>query len=80
MVSAGRNAVFDIGLWNLDLATTKRQFITERVDAKIEAQMLNTFDHTNLSGLLLNVVNSNFGRYQSTRGSRLIQLNFRLMF
>lgn len=76
----GRNAVFDIGLWNIDLATTKRIFITERVDAKIEAQMLNAFNHTNLSGLQLNVVNSNFGRHQSTRGTRVIQLNFRLTF
>lgn len=35
---------------------------------------------TNLRGLQLNVVNSNFGRYQSTRGTRVIQLNFRLTF
>jgi hypothetical protein len=76
----GRNAIFDIGLWNLDLATTKRFYVTEKIEGKLEAQMLNSLNHTNLSGIQTNVVNSNFGRYQSTRGTRAIQLNFRLTF
>ena len=78
--NVGRNAIFDIGLWNIDLSTTKRIFITEKIEAKLEAQMLNAFNHTNLSGIQTNVVNSNFGRYQSTRGARVIQMNFRLTF
>jgi phospholipase/lecithinase/hemolysin len=78
--SVGRNAIFDMGLWNLDLATTRRFFLTEEIEAKLEAQMLNAFNHTNLSGIQTNIVNSNFGRYQSTRGTRIIQMNFLLTF
>ncbi len=76
----GRNAVFAPGWWNLDLATAKRFFITEKFEGKLEAQMLNALNHTNLSGLQGNVTSSAFGLFTSTRGARVIQLNLRLMF
>ena len=76
----GRNALFNIGWWNLDLAAAKRFFLTEKFEGKIEAQMLNSLNHTNLSGLQTNVVNSNFGLFTSTRGARVIQMNLRLTF
>jgi hypothetical protein len=76
----GRNALTNVGWWNLDLAATKRFFITERFQGKIEAQMLNSLNHTNFNGLQTNIVNSNFGMFTSTRGARVIQLNLRLAF
>jgi len=76
----GRNALFNIGSWNLDAALTKRFFITEKVHGKFEAQMLNAFNHTNLSGLQAQVTNSNFGQFTSTRGARVIQFNLRVEF
>ena len=76
----GRNAIFAPGFWNLDLSTAKRFFITERFEGKIEAQMLNALNHTNLSGLQGNIINSAFGLFTSTRGARVIQMNLRLMF
>ncbi len=42
--------------------------------------MLNAFNHTNLSGLQTNITSGNFGRFTSTRGARVIQLNLRLSF
>ena len=76
----GRNALLNIGWWNLDLTTSKHFFLTERVEGKIEAQMLNSPNHTNLGGLQSNLTSSAFGNFTSTRGARVIQLNFRLSF
>jgi hypothetical protein len=76
----GRNAIFNPSWWNLDLATAKRFYITEKFQGKIEAQMLNALNRTNLSGLQANVINGNFGMFQSTRGARVVQLNLRLTF
>ena len=76
----GRDAFFAPGWWNLDLSTAKRFFITEKFEGKLEAQMLNSLNHTNLSGLQSNVTSSAFGLFTSTRGARVIQLNLRLMF
>jgi hypothetical protein len=76
----GRNAIFNPSWWNLDLATAKRFYITEKFQGKIEAQMLNALNRTNLSGLQANVINGNFGIFQSTRGARVVQLNLRLTF
>jgi hypothetical protein len=78
--NVGRNALTNIGWWNLDLSTAKRFFVTEKFEGKIEAQMLNALNHTNLSGLQTNIVNSNFGLFQSTRGARVIQMNLRFTF
>jgi hypothetical protein len=76
----GRNALFNIGAWNLDAGLAKRFFITERLQGKFEAQMLNAFNHTNLSGLQAQITNGNFGQFTSTRGARVIQFNLRVEF
>jgi hypothetical protein len=78
--TVGRNAVFNPSWWNWDISTAKHFFITEKFEAKLEAQMLNAFNHTNLSGLQGAVTNSNFGLFTSTRGARVIQMNLRLTF
>src|SRR5262249_37814695 len=78
--NVGRNALFNIGWWNLDLTTAKHFYLTEKVEGKIEAQMLNSLNHTNLSGLQSNLTSSAFGNFTSTRGARVIQFNLRLSF
>ena len=78
--SVGRNSVFNPGWWNLDAAITKRFFVTERVQGKFETQMLNSLNHTNLSGLETRLNRGNFGQFTSTRGARVIQFNVRLEF
>ena len=76
----GRNALWNVGWWNFDAAATKRFYLTERVHGKFEAQLLNTFNHTNLSGLEVRINRSNFGQFTSTRGARVIQLSMRVEF
>ncbi|MCZ2156350.1 MAG: TonB-dependent receptor [Bryobacterales bacterium] len=76
----GRNALTNIGWWNWDVSAAKRFFLTEKLEGKLEAQMLNVFNHTNLSGLQTNITSGNFGRFTSTRGARVIQLNLRFSF
>ncbi len=78
--TVGRNAFFGPGLWNLDTSLSKRFFITEAINVKFEAQMLNAFNHTNLSNLQGNVTSGSFGRLNGTRGARVIQFNLRLEF
>jgi hypothetical protein len=70
----------NIGSWNLYAALTKQFFITEKVRGKVEAQMLNAFNHTNLSGLQSQITSGNFGQFTSTRGARIIQFNLRVEF
>lgn len=76
----GRNALTNIGWWNWDLSAAKRFSLTEKLEGKIEAQMMNALNHTNLNGLQTNVTSGNFGRFTSTRGARVIQMNLRLSF
>jgi hypothetical protein len=42
--------------------------------------MLNSLNHTNLSGLETRLNRGNFGQFTSTRGARVIQFNVRLEF
>ncbi|MBC8165946.1 MAG: TonB-dependent receptor [Bryobacteraceae bacterium] len=76
----GRNALRNIGLWNLDASITKRFFLSERIQGKMEAQSLNALNHTNLSGLESRINRANFGQFTSTRGARVVQLNLRVEF
>jgi hypothetical protein len=76
----GRDAQPQLGLWNLDLSLAKNLILTERVSAKLNADLLNAFNHTNLSSLQTNITAGTFGRYQGTRGARAVQLELRLAF
>lgn len=51
-----------------------------RGDVNLEAQMLNAFNKTNLSGLESRLNQGNFGQFNSTRGARVVQFNVRLEF
>jgi hypothetical protein len=78
--NVGRNALMDIGRWNLDMALAKKFVVTEKLHGKLEAQMLNSLNHTNLSGVASSRNAANFGMFTSTRGARAIQLNLRMEF
>jgi len=76
--NAGVGLVRGPGLVNLDLGIGKDFPIQERVRLKLRADLFNGLNHTNLSGLVTEVTNSNFGMLRSTRGARIIQLNAKL--
>jgi hypothetical protein len=76
----GRNAVRAPGLVNVDLSLGKNFYLTEKFKFQIRGDFFNAFNHTNLSGLDTNVESARFGRLNSTRGAREIQLNARFAF
>src|SRR5690606_23740622 len=78
--NVGRNSLIGPGLWNVDFSASKRFFITERLSAKIDAQMLNALNHTNYSNPQTNITSGSFGRISGTRGARTIQFGLRLAF
>ena len=78
--NVGRSSLRGPGLWNVDFSASKRFFITERVSAKIDAQMFNALNHTNYSNPQTNITSGSFGRISGTRGARTIQFGLRLAF
>ena len=78
--NVGRNALRALGMWNLDLSLSKALLLTESMKLKFTADMLNSFNHTNLSSLESRITRSSFGRYRGTRGARVVQLGLRLTF
>lgn len=76
----GRNSLRGPGFWNLDLCLAKSFYLTETVAVQFGTDMLNAFNHTNLTGLSTNIVNADFGRVNGTAGARQIQLKLRLTF
>lgn len=78
--NVGRNALRAPGFWNIDLALSKNFRFKERYGLQIRCDMLNAFNHTNFSGISTGIDAANFGRFTSTRGARLIQLNGRFTF
>lgn len=78
--NAGRHSLWGAGWWNFDAGAGKRFYITERIRAKLEIQMQNALNKTNLSGLENRVSRANFGQFTSTRGARVVQLALRLDF
>jgi hypothetical protein len=78
--TVGRGFVRGHGAWTLDLALSKNLALTERFKLQIRADMFNSFNHANLSGVSTNITAGTFGRFTSTRGARTVQLNARLTF
>ena len=76
----GRNALRVPGLVNVDFSLGKNIYLTEKFKFQIRADFFNGFNHTNLSMLDTNVESARFGRLNSTRGAREIQLNARFSF
>jgi hypothetical protein len=75
----GRGAVRGPGSVNFDFALSKTFKITERIKFQFRADMFNGFNHTNFSGLVVDLDNARFGQVTSA-GARSIQLNGRLTF
>ena len=78
--NVGRNAVYGPGFTNWDLTLAKGFSLREELRLQIRAELLNAFNQTYFSGVNANITQSNFGRYTSTRGARLVQLGARLTF
>jgi hypothetical protein len=74
----GWGAVRGPGRWNLDFSVGKNFPLTERLRLQLRSDMLNVFNHVNLTGLSTSINSGTFGRLQSTTGSRVIQLNGRI--
>src|SRR5205807_1642474 len=68
------------GLWNVDASTSKTFRLAEAARLQIRGDMFNILNHTNFNGVTSDVNSSNFGRFTSTAGARVIQLNLRLSF
>jgi hypothetical protein len=76
----GRNSIRQPGLINIDFSLGKNFAITEGTRLQVRGDFFNAFNHTNLSGLVTNIESSSFGRLNSTRGAREIQLNAKITF
>ncbi len=68
------------GMWNLDFSLAKNFSVLERLKLQIRADMFNSLNHTNLTGLRTSVNDPLFGELLSTQGARVVQLNARLTF
>jgi hypothetical protein len=75
-----RNSVYGPGWWSVNLAIAKNTNITESVKFQLKCDMLNAFNHTNLTGIRNDIRRADFGYLTSTRGARVIQLSGRLSF
>lgn len=78
--NVGRNALRAPGFWNIDLGLAKNLNLTERYRFQLRADMFNSMNHTNFSGISTGIEAGNFGRLTSTRGARVVQLNARFTF
>jgi hypothetical protein len=78
--TGGRNQLRDPGLWNLDYSLFKSFPVTERVKLQFRGELFNAFNHTNLGAAVAAFNSPNFGRINSARAPRIVQLALRLSF
>lgn len=78
--NVGRNVFSGPGAWNVDLAIGKHFAVTEKVGLEFRADFFNALNHTNPSGLNVNINSSVFGQLTGTEGAREAQLYLRLSF
>ncbi|HMF77430.1 MAG TPA: hypothetical protein VK604_17360 [Bryobacteraceae bacterium] len=78
--NVGNGAVRGPGRWDLNFSLGKNFSLNEKIRLQFRADMFNSFNHTNLSGITTTVTSGTFGRATSTLGARVIQLNARLSF
>jgi hypothetical protein len=74
-----RNAFYAPGQWNFDSSLAKSILVTEKLRLKLRGDFFNTFDHTNLSGLVTTMTATNFGALTSAT-PRSLQIGLRLEF
>ena len=76
----GNGAIRGPGLQNVDFSLAKNVAITERLKFQLRADSFDFLNHTNFTGMSTSLNSATFGRFTSTRGARLVQLNARLSF
>ena len=52
--------------------------ITEKLRLPYRLEMFNAVNHTNLSGLIVEITNPRFGQLTGTAGARVMQMNAHL--
>lgn len=75
----GRYALRGPGAWNFAFSAAKNFSFGERVNLKLRADMFDSFNHANLSGLVTDISKSSFGTLTSA-ASRSIQLGAKVTF
>ena len=71
----------DNPLNNVDAILTKKtRLFSERNNLELRFEAFNLFNHTQFTGVNLNLSSTQFGRYTSTREARIIQLGARINF
>jgi outer membrane receptor protein involved in Fe transport len=78
--NVGRNVWSGPGSWTVDFAVGKRFTFAEKFNLDLRADFFNGFNHTNRSGLNVNINSAVFGVLTGTDGAREAQLNLRFSF
>ncbi len=75
------DAIREPGIVNWDIKAQRKFRFREGMSAAFAVDLLNAFNHTNLSGPTIDPTNTGFGKLTSQRGlSRIIQFNLRFVF
>ena len=75
--NVGNGAIRAPGSVNLDFSIGKSIPVTESSKIQIRADMFNSLNHTNLTGLRSSLNDAFFGQLLNTAGARVVQLNAR---
>lgn len=78
--SAGNGFIRGPGQVRIDFSMSKSFEIRDKAKLQLRFDSFNLANHTNFSGIATNINAANFGRFTSSRGARIIQLNARLSF
>ncbi len=78
--SAGNGFIRGPGQVRVDFSMSKSFDFREKAKLQLRFDSFNLANHTNFSGIATNINAANFGRFTSSRGARIIQLNARLTF
>jgi hypothetical protein len=77
----GRNAIYGPGMWNLDMALSRRFDIKERLKLEFRADFFNVMNHGNWSGVGSSTASlATFGTITSFSSPRYIQMALKLYF
>ena len=78
--NVGNGAIRGPGQVRVDFSMSKSFDLKEKTKLQFRFDSFNVANHTNFSGMATNINAANFGRFTSTRGARIMQLNARLTF
>jgi hypothetical protein len=78
--NSGPGSVRAPGLWNLNFSIARNFSLRENLKLQIRTDMLNAFNHTNLTALVTSVNDPRFGQLTNTLGARIMQVNARISF